>query len=262
MVTRHGVFAGVSVLSVVVASAAAQEAQGPKEPQPSIKVAASLDAYALPAPADVHDASEGPLREGEILALGYDPARFERADLRSQLGVVSTLTASRRFGGIRLEAEASTLQNDVSDAESFAILRGAPRMGADASNPDIGLSVDEVVGRAGKVETRAGYLNGYYDLDTGRSDLTAHLGAGVGAAEVDLWYAPQGGAGGDAIVAQTDRVAAFQLMAGGRYEVSRKAELLFGARYRGLAGGAGADSAPLRVESGGLIAEVGYKARF
>ena len=262
MVTRRSVLVGASVLSLAATPVAAQETREAQGPQPSIQVAASLDAYAAPAATGIHDASERPLREGEILALGYDPARFERADLQSQLGVVSTLTASRRFGGLRLEAEASTLQNDVSDGEAFAILRGAPRMGADASNPDIGLSVDEVMGRAGKVETRAGYLNGYYDLDTGRSDLTAHLGAGLGAAEVDLWYAPQGGTGGDVIIAQTDRVAAFQLMAGGRYEVSKKAELLFGARYRGLAGGAGADGAPLRVESGGLIAELGYKARF
>lgn len=247
---------GLVVAALCAASAAAQDAAAPQAP--SVSVAASLDAFAT-SDASIHDAAERPLREGEILSLGFDPARFEPADLGTRLGVVSTITASRRFGVLRLEAEASTLQNNVDDAEAFAILGDdAPRMTREARNPDIGLSVDEVMGRAGKVETRAGYLNGYYDLDMGRADLSAHIGAGLGAAEVDLWYAP----GGEASLARTDRVAAFQLMAGGRYAVSRDGELLFGARYRGLAGGVGTNEAPLRVESGGLIAEVGYKARF
>ena len=248
----------IAALPLLVTGALAQggaEAQGPR---PSVSVAASLDAFAAPAEPDVHDNAEGPLREGDILSLGFDPARFERANLQTQLGVVSSVTASRRFGVLRLEAEASTLQNDVNDADAFAILGDAPRIARDASNPDIGLSVDEVVARGGKVETRAGYVNGYYDLETNRSDLTAHVGAGVGAAEVDLWYAPNG----ETAFSQTSRVAAFQLMAGGRYEVSKQGEVLFGARYRGLAGGTGGGGVPSRVESGGLIAEVGYKARF
>ena len=246
---------GLIAVLTVCAPAAAQEI-GPQ--RPGVFVAAALDAFATPEP-DVHDAREPTLREGELMALGFDPARFERAELRSRLGVVSSLTASRRFGGLRLEAEASTLQDDVDAADAFAILDDDVAVGRDAATPDIGLSAGEVMGRqVGTVETRAGYINGYYDLDTGRSNLSAQLGLGVGAAEVDLWYAP----GGETALAQTDRVAAYQLMAGGRYEVSRRAELLFGARYRGLAGGAGPEAGALRVETGGLIAEVGYKARF
>ena len=259
MVPVRVVSLGTLVLALLATGAHAQEIAGPR---PGVSVAASLDAFAAPPPPDVHDSAERPLREGEILALGFDPARFERADLGTRLGVVSSVTASRRFGGLRLEAEASTLQNNVDDADAFAILGDGPGVTREARSPDIGLSVDEVMGRAGKVETRAGYLNGYYDLDTGRSALTAHVGAGVGAAEVDLWYAPLVDGVGSVELARTDRVAAFQLMAGGRYEVARSGELLFGARYRGLAGGTATGGAPLRVESGGLIAEVGYKARF
>ena len=245
----------IVVTSLASAPAAAQEV-GPE--RPGVFVAAALDAYAAPEP-DVHDAREPALREGELIALGFDPARFERSELRSRLGVVSSLTASRRFGGLRLEAEASTLQDDVDAADAFAILGDDVAVTRDAATPDIGLSAGELMGRqVGTVETRAGYLNGYYDLDTGRSNLSAQVGLGVGAAEVDLWYAP----GGETALSQTDRVAAYQLMAGGRYEVSRRAELLFGARYRGLAGGAGGSAEALRVETGGLIAEVGYKARF
>ena len=260
-IARSAALGSVAVLAQPVTSAKAQT-QETEGPRPSVSVVASLDAFAAPAEPDIHDHEERPLREGEILSLGFDPARFERADLQSQLGVVSSVTASRRFGGIRLEAEASTLQNNVDDADAFAILGDGPALSREAGSPDIGISVDEVMGRAGKVETRAGYLNGYYDLDTGRSALTAHVGAGVGAAEVDLWYAPLADGLGTVELARTDRVAAFQLMAGGRYEVARSGELLFGARYRGLAGGTGTGGAPLRVESGGLIAEVGYKARF
>ena len=246
------------IASAALATAQAQDADAGAGPhRPGVQIAASLDAFHAPEP-DIHDAAVPALREGDILSLGYDPVRFEQANLRARLGVVSSLTASRRFGVLRLEAEASTLQNDVNVADAFAILGDAPRLSQEASGPDIGMSVDEVVGLTGKVETRAGYINGYYDLDTGRSNLTAQIGAGLGAAEVDLWYAP----GGEVALAQTDRVAAYQVMAGGRYEVSSKAELLFGARYRGLAGGTGGQGEGVRIETGGLIAEVGYKARF
>ena len=186
---------------------------------------------------------------------GFDFGRF--ANLAAGLTVTDTF---------RIEAEVSYLQHDVEVSRAFqmenqdldenetsrlVVSQGAPR-----------LDYDQIVAEGlGRVETKATFANGVYDLPFGGANFAPYIGAGVGVAQTNLNYTP----GGTALLNESDTVVAYQFMLGAHYQAGRKTDVTFGARYRGMGtADITVDLLPpeFSFEGEGFVGEIGLRRTF
>lgn len=155
-------------------------------------------------------------------------------DTEFDTGVTFSGAIGYDFGnGFRAEAQGFYSEYDVDthsgvlagganiDGVDVAVLtRGAP----DPANPTVGAIVAD---GQGKITSFGAFLNAYYDIDLGGS-FEPYVGAGLGFVNTDVDYSPSGVPVADA----SDDGFAYQLMAGGTFKLSQRAEIFAQYTYR------------------------------
>lgn len=187
-------------------------------------------------------------------------------DTEFDTGYALSASIGRRFGdNIRGEIELAFQSNDVEthrnvqaggiplDSQDVGVLiSGAPQQGA---------TVGAVVADGqGSVETTFLMANVYYDF-TGFGDFTPYVGAGIGAGFVSVDYSPSG----VGIVDDDDTVFAYQVIAGGTYDLNDRTAVFAQYRYRAtedVETQVDLFPASLDVENRGSVFEAGVRFAF
>ncbi|MEM9421352.1 MAG: P44/Msp2 family outer membrane protein [Pseudomonadota bacterium] len=202
----------------------------------------------------------------DILAFQNDAA-LASFDAGSNFGRLSRLATGFSLPGpFRVEAEVSYLQHNVDMSRAFTLNSQDPDENDEALLFDrtstIGTDFDAIVTDGlGKVETKATFANGFMDLPWQQGAFSPYLGAGVGVAEVDVDYRPNG----VEVLNQSSTVFAYQFMVGADYSVGERFDWTMTARYRGMSNhDVRSDILPsaFRMEGDGLITEFGLRYGF
>lgn len=170
-----------------------------------------------------------------------------------------------RSGPFRGEFEIGYQSNDVDTHTGVAV--GGGGIGTEdagvliTGSPNLNVTVGDLVADGqGDVQTLFYSVNGYYDIQLD-SPFTPFVGVGIGAADVDVEYAPSA----TPIVDDGETVFFYQLMAGGSFAVNENVELFGLYRFRD-AGDVSTDvslfNANLDVEIQSHVFEVGARFAF
>ena len=223
---------------------------------------------------DFENAADFPVNDpyaGHRASVSWDQASFSHAggythnevDLALVTNFVASLNISEHF---RLETETAYIQHDVDLFRSFGTtnqdLRDSTRGLAFVGSDQRRHSVESIIiGGRGRVEAKATFANGIWNLPVARQFLSPYVGAGIGLAELNVDYRP----GGVALVDEERALLAVQLMMGAVFQSSLGTELVFNARYRRM-DGADIDTVHLldgfQIEDETLIGEVGIRHPF
>ncbi len=183
-----------------------------------------------------------------------------------ETGYTVSAALGRRFGNrLRGEIELAYQSNDIDthrnvqaggiplDNQDVGVLiSGAPLQGA-----TVGTVVDD--GR-GSVESTFLTANLYYDFNQ-LGAFTPYVGGGIGVAQVKVDYSPSG----VGIVDDEDTVLAYQLVAGGSFELNDRTALFAQYRYRGteeVETNVDLFPASLDIENRASVVEVGLRFNF
>lgn len=180
-------------------------------------------------------------------------------------GYALSAALGRRYGAFRGEIELAYQSNDV-DTHTNVGVGGGPIGAEDAGvlitgSPNIGVSVADLVadGR-GSIDTTFLMANGYYDF-TAVGPFTPYVGAGLGVGFVNVDYSPS-----DVTIVDDDAtVFAYQLIAGGSFDISDRTALFAQYRYRAtedVETDVALFDANLDVENTASVIEAGLRFRF
>lgn len=180
-------------------------------------------------------------------------------------GISASAAFGRSFGSFRGEVELAYQSNDVDTHTNVAVGGGA--IGTEdagvliTGSPNLGVSVADLVadGR-GSVDTTFLMLNGYYDFNA-IGPVTPYVGAGVGVGFVNVDYSPSG----VTIVDDDGTHFAYQVIAGGSFDLSDRMALFAQYRYRAtedVETEIALFDANLDIENAASILEAGLRIRF
>lgn len=197
---------------------------------------------------------------GTVLPAGTDVGWSTEFDSGTSFGAAF----GRDYGSWRGEVEVAFQSNDVDTHTNVAA--GGIALGAEdagvliTGSPNLGVNVADLVadGR-GSVEATYLMANVYYDFAMG--GFTPYVGAGIGAAFVDVDYSPSG----VGIVSDDDTAFAYQVMAGAAFDLNETWSLFGQYRYRAsedISTDVSLFDATLDVENRSSLIEAGVRMRF
>lgn len=171
-----------------------------------------------------------------------------------------------RSGSWRGEVELAYQSSDV-DTHSGVTAAGLALDTVDAGvlitgSPALGVTLGELVADGqGSIDSTFLMANAYYDFDLADFPLKPYVGAGLGAAQVEVDYSPS-----DVTIVDDDSsVFAYQAMAGVTYPLNDSFELFGGYRYRATADvevDVALLPATLEIENDSHLFEVGVRFAF
>ena len=193
------------------------------------------------------------------MAFGYDT--FARHTDEFDFSRITNLVAGINLSeAVRIEGEVSYLQHDVDVFRSFVMAN----QDLDADYRVLGIDADKVlIGNIGRVRTKTSFANAIFDLPFGKKRaLSPYIGAGVGLAEVDIDFAPDG----ISIIDESKMTFAHQLMLGASFRSREGMEIVMNARYRGMIDGDFVDVSQLvdgfTIENENFVGELGLRKDF
>lgn len=197
---------------------------------------------------------------GTVLPSGTGVGWTTEFDSGTSFGVAT----GRSYGSWRGEVEVAFQNNDVdthTNVQAGGIALGGEDAGVLITGSDnLGVTVADLVADGqGSVEATYLMANLYYDFAMG--GFTPYVGAGVGAAFVDVDYSPSG----VGIVSDDDTVFAYQVLAGASFDLTENWAIFGQYRYRAsedVSTDVSLFDATLDVENRSSLFEAGVRLRF